>query len=171
MLELGPRQDKTTTIRPSLTQGSPGACRFSARAGWAGVMLTQTRCSISHAHPPTHLAPLHRNEEMAAPALAIQVALEMAAALIHKKEWLPTLTTAPNLLLLLTPSMSHISIPTHPQPKNFSCTIWAPKIYCQASCGKKWLLKVTNIASIEPKIIKGRNNPINLRLTIIKTIL
>jgi hypothetical protein len=63
---------------------------------------------------------------MAAPALAIQVALKMAAALIHKKERPPTSATAPNLLvliLLLAPSTSHISIPTPPQPKNFSCTI------------------------------------------------
>lgn len=73
---------KTTTICPSLTRGSPAACRFSAQAGWAGVKLTWTRCSVSHAYPPAHLTPLHRNEEMAAPALPIQEAPEMAAALM-----------------------------------------------------------------------------------------
>ena len=38
---------------------------------------------------------------MAAPALPIQEAPEMAAALVHEKERPPTSATAPNLIVLL----------------------------------------------------------------------
>ena len=59
-------------------------------------------CYISHAHPPAHLTSLHWNEEMAAPALTIQEAPEMAAAVIPKKERVPTSVTAPVLLVLFS---------------------------------------------------------------------
>lgn len=46
-------------------------------------------------HPPAQLTPLHRNEEMAALALAIQEVPQMAAAVTHKKERPPSSETAP----------------------------------------------------------------------------
>ena len=59
---------------------------------------------------------------MAAPVLTILETPEMAAAVIPKKERVPTSITAPVLLVLFSqPSTIHISIPT-PQPNPFSCT-------------------------------------------------
>lgn len=47
---------------------------FAALARELGNLVSRTRYYVSHAHPPTHLAPQNWNEEMAAPALTAQEA-------------------------------------------------------------------------------------------------
>ena len=75
-------------------------------------MTELLKLCITMAVSTTDLTSLHKNREMAARALATQEASEMAAAMIHKKERLPTSEIAPDLLVLF----SHRRRFTSPSP-------------------------------------------------------
>lgn len=65
---------------------------------------------------------------MAAPALATREAPEMAAAVIHKKERLPTLETAPDLLVLFSHRRRFIFLSPLRNPK-LSLAQYEPQRY------------------------------------------